>query len=30
MRIPVRAFVYLAAILIIGFALDKDVQCALQ
>lgn len=30
MRIPMRAYVYLMAILIIGFALDKDVQCALR
>lgn len=30
MRIPMRMYVYLAAVLVLGFALDKDIQCALQ
>ena len=30
MRLSVRFYVYLAAILMIGFALDKDIQCALR
>jgi len=30
MRVPVRFYIYLVAVLVLGFALDKDVTCALR